>query len=122
MSASKIHFGGKSWNVQPLTWDQLARIYPDLAAVYRSQGIELINTRLRVIVTALDGQASEEDLRKLPTDFAEIYKASEEIGVLSGFVKLGELMTAKMGSPLKAGQPSSPLPAPAPDGPPAKLD
>jgi len=121
MAGREIHFGGKTWTVGPLNWEQLSRIYPDLGSLHRIGGAEQVITRLRVIVAALVGQAPEAELRSLPTDLAEIYAASEIIGDLSGFVRLGELVAERARSST-TGTPSSPPPAPIPAGADATSD
>ncbi len=120
-----VVFGGKVWTVGPLNWEQLARIFPELSQLHAVSPAEQVFNRLRTIIAALDGQASEEELRKLPSDVAEIFIASEVIADLSGFVRLGEHLRglapgAMTGSQSKAGPSSSPMPAPAADGHPSK--
>ena len=118
-----IVFGGRAWTVGPLNWEQLSRIFPELSQLYAVAPAEQVLNRLRTIVAALDGQATEEELRKLPSDVAEIFIASETIADLSGFVRLGEYLRGpKTESQSKAGPSSSPMPAPAADGHPTKSE
>ena len=121
--APSITFGGKVWPVGALGWEVLAKLFPDVTSIYTGDPETRIRTRLRVIVTALSEQATEEDLRALPTDLAEITIASDAIGVVSGMIRLGEYVQGldkTTGSPSKAGTNSSPMSAPAPDGHPPK--
>jgi hypothetical protein len=116
MSARDMTFGGKTWTVGPLNWGQLSEIYPEFLAIPQLTGGEVLEARKRTIIAALSGQATVEELGKLPTDLIEILEASEVVADVSGYSRLGEWLAAKMETPSKAGKTSSPSPAPAPDG------
>ena len=118
-TVTSITFGGKVWTVGALTWEQLAAIFPALTELHSLDQAGRVLARLRVIVAALEGQATEAELRLLPTGVDEIFAASEVVADISGFVRLGEHLAATA-IPSKAGTSSSLMPAPAPDGLPAK--
>jgi hypothetical protein len=92
MSENIIALGGRSFEIEAFTFDQLRRLLPAFARLRNGLALGGLDAARDIIAAALDGQIAAEELASIKTDLAEIVAAIPVIARISGLSQMGEAL------------------------------